>query len=57
MPDEFYQGYQEAYLLQSSYYKRKLIYNVHHILNHANLFGGVYIAQFKANLNRILALY
>lgn len=57
MPDEFYQGYQEVFPLDANYDKRKLIYNFYHILNHANLFGGVYIEQSKANLSRILALH
>lgn len=57
MPDEFYQGYQEVFPLDADYDKRKLIYNFYHILNHANLFGGVYIEQSKANLSRILALH
>lgn len=57
MPDEFYQGYQSIYPLEHDYDKRKVIYNFYHILNHANLFGGVYVEQSKANLARILALH
>jgi fructosamine-3-kinase len=57
LPSEFYQGYQSIYPLEKDYDKRKLIYNFYHILNHANLFGGVYIEQSKANLARILALH
>lgn len=57
MPDEFYQGYQATYPVEQDYDKRKLIYNFYHVLNHANLFGGVYIEQSKANLTRILALH
>ena len=57
LPGEFYQGYQGTYPLNNDYDKRKLVYNFYHILNHANLFGGVYIEQCKANLTRILALH
>lgn len=57
MPNEFYQGYQDTYPLDKGYDQRKLIYNFYHTLNHANLFGGVYIDQAKATLTRVLALY
>lgn len=57
LPSEFYQGYQSVYPLENDYDKRKLVYNFYHNLNHANLFGGVYIEQCKANLTRILALH
>lgn len=57
LPADFYQGYQDYYPLSADYDKRKLVYNFYHILNHANLFGGVYIEQSKASLARILALH
>jgi len=57
MPEEFYQGYQNTYPLDKGYDQRKVVYNFYHILNHANLFGGVYIEQSKASLSRILALH
>jgi len=57
LPDEFYQGYQDTFPLPTSYEKRKLVYNFYHILNHANLFGGVYIEQSKAALSRILSIH
>jgi fructosamine-3-kinase len=53
-PCEFYQGYQSNYPLRKGYERRKNIYNFYHILNHANLFGGVYIEQAKATLSRLL---
>ncbi|REL28873.1 fructosamine kinase family protein [Thalassotalea euphylliae] len=55
-PTSFYQGYQATFPLSKRYAKRKLLYNFYHILNHANMFGGVYIKQAKANLHRILSL-
>lgn len=57
LPSAFYRGYQAAYPIEKDYDKRKHVYNFYHILNHANLFGGVYIEQSKANLARILALH
>jgi fructosamine-3-kinase len=57
LPFEFYQGYQKNFPLDEGYEQRKIIYNFYHILNHANLFGGVYIEQSKAVLSRILSLH
>lgn len=56
-PQAFYQGYQENYPLPPHYEQRKLIYNLYHILNHANLFGGDYIEQSKAMIARVLSLH
>ncbi len=55
-PDDFYHGYQAEYPLKKGYEQRKLVYNFYHILNHANIFGGIYIAQAKAILSRIMSL-
>ena len=41
----FYAAYQEAWPLDAGYAERKMLYNLYHILNHANLFGGGYAAQ------------
>jgi len=41
----FYAAYQEAWPLDAGYAVRKTLYNLYHILNHANLFGGGYAAQ------------
>ncbi|WP_019029142.1 fructosamine kinase family protein [Colwellia piezophila] len=55
-PAEFYRGYQAEYPLDDGYGQRKLVYNFYHILNHANIFGGIYIEQAKATLSRIMSL-
>ncbi len=55
-PDDFYHGYQAEYPLDDGYEQRKLVYNFYHILNHANIFGGIYIDQAKAALSRIMSL-
>ena len=49
-PREFYAAYQEAYPLESGYEHRKQLYNLYHLLNHLNLFGGGYFGQVKATL-------
>jgi len=54
-PREFYGGYDEAWPLDAGYEKRKHLYNLYHLLNHLNLFGGGYLAQVKGTL-RLLGL-
>ncbi|OIP78562.1 MAG: hypothetical protein AUK48_01400 [Oscillatoriales cyanobacterium CG2_30_44_21] len=44
-PAQFYRAYQTAYPLDQGYQKRKNLYNLYHILNHFNLFGGSYGSQ------------
>ncbi len=39
---EFYQGYEEIWPLDKSSIDRTNIYNLYHLLNHANIFGGSY---------------
>jgi fructosamine-3-kinase len=53
-PREFYEAYNEAFPLPDGYERRKHLYNLYHLLNHLNLFGGGYLAQVKATL-RLLA--
>jgi len=42
---DFYAAYREAWPLDAGYAVRKTLYNLYHVLNHANLFGGSYVAQ------------
>ncbi len=49
-PDEFYAAYEEAYPLAAGYQTRKHLYNLYHLLNHLNLFGGGYLGQVKSTL-------
>lgn len=54
----FYAAYRAAWPLDAGYAVRKTLYNLYHILNHANLFGGGYAAQalrMIAQLNAELA--
>jgi protein-ribulosamine 3-kinase len=41
----FYTAYREAWPLDAGYERRRDLYNLYHVLNHANLFGGSYRAQ------------
>ncbi|NJN01911.1 MAG: fructosamine kinase family protein [Leptolyngbyaceae cyanobacterium RM1_1_2] len=54
-PAAFYQGYKAAYPLDPGYSRRKLLYNLYHILNHFNLFGGSYSAQASRMIDQLLA--
>jgi fructosamine-3-kinase len=50
----FYQGYNEVFPLDSGYEKRKVLYNLYHIVNHFNLFGGSYESQANRMISQIL---
>jgi fructosamine-3-kinase len=54
-PTKFYQGYASIYPLEPGYEKRKAIYNLYHILNHYNLFGGSYHSQAQRTIESILS--
>jgi fructosamine-3-kinase len=54
-PQAFYSAYREAAPLDHAYGVRKTLYNLYHVLNHANLFGGGYAAQAEAMIDRLLA--
>ena len=49
---EFYRAYQESWPLADGHAERKAIYNLYHVLNHFNLFGGGYAAQAQAVIDR-----
>ncbi|MEG4409183.1 fructosamine kinase family protein [Microcoleus sp. MON2_D5] len=53
-PRQFYRGYNQVWPLDAGYDQRKTIYNLYHILNHFNLFGGSYESQANQMINRIL---
>jgi fructosamine-3-kinase len=52
---DFYAAYREAWPLDEGYRVRKTLYNLYHVLNHANLFGGGYASQAESMLDRLLA--
>jgi protein-ribulosamine 3-kinase len=49
-PGEFYASYNEAFPLPSGYDVRKNLYNLYHLLNHLNIFGGSYLERVKSAL-------
>ncbi|ESA33090.1 fructosamine-3-kinase [Leptolyngbya sp. Heron Island J] len=54
-PSAFYDAYESAYPLAAGYPTRKILYNLYHILNHFNLFGGGYAAQANRMIQQLLA--
>lgn len=53
-PAAFYKGYNEVWPLDAGYDRRKILYNLYHILNHFNLFGGSYGSQANRMIDQIL---
>lgn len=51
-PERFYQAYQEARPCPPGWRERLPIYNLYHVLNHVNLFGGGYVGQARGILRR-----
>lgn len=51
----FYAAYRASYPLDAGYSVRRELYNLYHILNHANLFGGGYARQAEQMMRRLLA--
>jgi len=52
---DFYAAYRAAYPLDAGYATRRDLYNLYHILNHANLFGSSYARQAEQMMQRLLA--
>ncbi|MGG6263439.1 fructosamine kinase family protein [Leptolyngbya sp. AN03gr2] len=53
-PAEFYRGYEESYPTDAGYKRRKTLYNLYHILNHFNLFGGSYESQANRIIDQLI---
>jgi fructosamine-3-kinase len=53
-PEAFFQGYAEEWPLAEGWQSRKELYNLYHLLNHANLFGSSYNKQAQSVLNALL---
>ena len=51
---DFYAAYRGAWPLNEGYAYRRDLYNLYHILNHANLFGGGYVSQVKQIMRTLL---
>lgn len=54
-PQSFYDAYRAEYPLDAGYGTRKHLYNLYHVLNHLNLFGGGYRAQAERMIGHLLA--
>lgn len=50
----FYSAYGAVWPLDDGYRIRRDLYNLYHVLNHLNLFGGAYLGQAEAMLARLL---
>ena len=51
----FYAAYNETWPLDSGYQLRKTFYNLYHILNHFNMFGGGYARQAERMIEQLLS--
>lgn len=51
----FYAAYRDAWPLKTGYRARKQLYNLYHVLNHLNLFGGQYLRQAESIMANLLA--
>ena len=51
---EFYAAYESVWPLDDGADLRVGLYNLYHVLNHLNLFGGGYGAQAQALIDRLL---
>jgi len=52
---EFYAAYNESWPLDPGYRTRRALYNLYHVLNHLNLFGGGYRGQAQQLIDRLLS--
>ena len=52
---DFYSAYQAAWALDAGATVRTDLYNLYHVLNHLNLFGGGYLKQAVSIIDRLLA--
>ena len=51
----FYAAYNEVWPLENGYQVRKTFYNLYHILNHFNMFGGGYAGQAERMIAQLLS--
>lgn len=54
-PSAFYAAYREVLPVHAGYAQRRTLYNVYHVLNHLNLFGGGYRIQAERMIAQLLA--
>jgi len=54
-PQAFFAGYDSSWPLEPGSQERVALYNLYHLLNHANLFGGSYGAQAQSSIDSLLS--
>jgi fructosamine-3-kinase len=54
--NEFYEEYHKIFPIKQGFEKRITIYNFYHILNHANMFGGLYFNEVRNYVQAILKM-
>ncbi len=52
---QFYRSYEQTWPLQPGYRDRVELYNLYHLLNHLNLFGGGYAGSVRSIIRRYAA--
>jgi len=52
---EFYSAYHDQLPMDDGYPVRKTLYNLYHVLNHLNMFGGGYLSQAQGMLDSLLS--
>lgn len=57
LPNDFYAGYDAERPIDAGYKKRRSLYNLYHVLNHFNLFGGGYGLQANAMIGELLRTF
>ncbi len=53
-PQKFFDAYNEAFPLNPGYSERREIYNLYHLLNHLNLFGGSYLSSVQRTVDQFI---
>lgn len=53
LPDRFYDAYQHCLPMPAGWQQRMPIYNLYHLLNHLNLFGGGYLQSVRSGLSQL----
>ena len=54
-PKDLQSAYHAAWPLDDGYRVRRGLYNLYHVLNHANLFAGGYVRQAEQSIERLLS--
>ena len=51
---DFRKAYENAFPLDVGYPRRKILYNLYHLLNHFNIFGGGYATSAQGSMQELL---